>query len=56
MVTEVALAATTVNVDEPPEVIDVGLAVTVTAVAGFDVTVTVVVPRALPPAPVAVAV
>ena len=47
--------AFTVRVDEPPAMMDVGLAVMVTV--GFeDVTVTIVVAVALPPFPTAVAV
>jgi hypothetical protein len=55
--TWVAFAAITINVDEAPEVTDVGLAVilTVGATAGGS-TVTVTVAEAFPPAPVAVAV
>jgi hypothetical protein len=52
--TPVALAAVTVNVEDPPAVIDVGLAVMPTV--GAAVTVTVAVAVVLPPAPVAVAV
>jgi hypothetical protein len=54
----VALVADTVNVEEPPEVIDVGLAAIVTVGAGFvaALTVTVAVEVIVPPAPVAVAV
>jgi hypothetical protein len=50
------LVATTVNVDEAPELIVVGLAVMLTVGAGGAVTVTVALAVALPPAPVAVAV
>jgi hypothetical protein len=58
-VTPVALVAATVNVDELPAAIEVGLAVmlTVGAAGGpAGVTVTVAVAVILPPAPVAVAV
>jgi hypothetical protein len=55
-VTPVALVAVTVNVDELPEAIEVGLAVMATVGATAGVTVTVVPADALPPAPVAVAV
>jgi hypothetical protein len=51
------LVAVTVSVDEPPAVIDVGVAVIVTVAAvGPAATVTVACAVALPPAPVAVAV
>jgi hypothetical protein len=50
------LVAVTVNVDELPEVIDVGFAVMLTVGAGFGVTVTVVAVEVFPPAPVADAV
>jgi ABC-type methionine transport system permease subunit len=58
IVTRVAFAATTVNVDEFPETIEVGLATMVTVGAGFvaAVTVTVALAEALPPVPVAAAV
>jgi hypothetical protein len=58
IVTCVAFAAFTVNVDDCPELIDVGLAVIVTVGAGGAdvVTVTVVCAVLLPPLPVAVAV
>jgi hypothetical protein len=54
----VALVATTVNVDDFPEAIEVGFATMVTVGAGFviEVTVTVAVAEAVPPAPVAAAV
>jgi hypothetical protein len=55
-VTPVAFVAVTVNVDELPEAIVVGLAVMPTVGAGAGVTVTVVPADAFPPAPVAVAV
>jgi hypothetical protein len=57
-VTDVALVAATVNVEEPPEVIDVGLAAIVIVGAGLvtALTVTVAVEVTVPPAPVAVAV
>jgi hypothetical protein len=56
-VTWLAFAAITINIDEAPEEIDVGLAVmlTVGATAGGN-TVTVAVAEIFPPAPVAVAV
>jgi hypothetical protein len=54
IVTCVALVAVTVNVDEPPVTIEVGLAAMLTVGAGA--TVTVVPAVAFPPAPVAVAV
>jgi hypothetical protein len=56
-VTWVAFAAITINTDDAPEAIDVGLAVmlTVGATAGGS-TVTVAVAEIFPPAPVAVAV
>jgi hypothetical protein len=52
------LVATTVNVDEFPETIEVGFATMVTVGTGFviAVTVTIAVLEALPPAPVAAAV
>jgi hypothetical protein len=53
-VTPVALVAVTVNVDELPEVIEVGLAAMVTVAAWLTVTVAVAV--VLLPVPVAVAV
>jgi hypothetical protein len=58
MVTVVAFVAATVNVDEPPAAIDVGLAVMVTvgAAAAPTVTVAVAVADVLPDAPFAVAV
>ena len=58
IVTVVALVAITVKVEEPPDAMDVGLAVMLTVGAGgvAGVTVTVVLAEALPPAPVAVAV
>jgi hypothetical protein len=54
----VAFVATTVNVDEFPETIEVGFATMVTVAAGVEtaVTVTVAVAEMLPPAPVAAAV
>jgi hypothetical protein len=54
----VAFAATTVNVDELPDTIEVGFAVMVTVGAGVEiaVTVTVAVAEMLPPAPLAAAV
>lgn len=55
-VTWVALVAVTVKVDELPEVIDVGFAVTLTVGAGEAETVTVAADVLFPPAPVAVAV
>jgi hypothetical protein len=54
-VTAVAFVATTVKVDDPPAVIEVGLAVMVTVGAGGGgavVTVTVAVAEAFVPAPV----
>ena len=56
MVTEVALVALTVRVEEPPAVIVDGLAVMLTIGAAGGVTVTVAVADLVPPAPVAVAV
>jgi predicted tellurium resistance membrane protein TerC len=50
------LVAVTVNVDELPDVIEVGFAVIVTVGAEFVVTVTVAVAEVVPPAPVAAAV
>jgi hypothetical protein len=52
------LVAVTVNVDELPDTIDVGLAVMVTVGAGFEtaVTVTIAVAEVFPPDPVAAAV
>jgi hypothetical protein len=52
----VAFVAPTVNVEEFPEMIVVGLEVILTVGGGFDVTVTVVLADAFPPEPVAVAV
>jgi hypothetical protein len=54
----VAFVATTVNVDEFPETIEVGFATMVTVGTGFVIAVTVTVAGAetFPPAPVAVAV
>jgi hypothetical protein len=52
----VALVAATFNVDEFPEVIEVGFAVMLTVAAGLEVTVTVALAEVFPPAPVAVAV
>jgi hypothetical protein len=43
-------------VDEPPEVIEVGLAVMLTVGGGFEVTVTVTLAEVFPPSPFAVAV
>ncbi len=54
MTTVVALVATTVNVDEVPAVIVVGLALIVTVGAVDAFTVTVVLAVAVPPAPVTV--
>jgi hypothetical protein len=56
MVTVVALAATTVKVDEAPAAIVAGLAAIVTVGAGFPVTVTAALAVTVPPVPVAVAV
>jgi hypothetical protein len=58
MVTVLALVAATVNVDDPPGAIELGLAVIVTVGDGLTAppTVTVVVAEVFPPAPVAVAV
>jgi hypothetical protein len=55
-VTCVALLAVTVNVEDPPAAIEVGLATTVTVGAGFAVTVTIAVAVADPPPPAADAV
>jgi hypothetical protein len=57
-VTEVALVACTVNTEEAPGLIDVGLAVMVTLGAEpvLDVTVIFTLVEAVPPEPVAVAV
>jgi hypothetical protein len=52
----VAFVAVTVRTDELPGAIEAGLAVMLTVVAGFCVTVTVVLAEVLPPAPVAEAV
>jgi hypothetical protein len=52
----VAFFAVTVKVDEPPEVIEVGLAVMLTVGGGFEVTVTVTLAEVFPPSPFAVAV
>jgi len=52
----VAFVAVTVNVDEAPAAIEVGLAVMVTAVPELADTVTVAVAVAFPPIPAAVAV
>jgi hypothetical protein len=52
----VAWTAVTVNVEEFPDVIDVGLAMMVTVGARLDVTVTMTVAEIVPPAPVAAAV
>jgi hypothetical protein len=54
--TTVALVALTVNVEEVPDVIAGGVAVTVTDGAGLEVTVTVAAAVTVPPVPVAVAV
>lgn len=51
-----AFIAVTVKVDEPPEVIEVGLAVMLTVGGGFEVTVTVTLAEVFPPSPFAVAV
>jgi hypothetical protein len=58
IVTCVAFVAVTVNVEEPPAVIEAGEAEIVTVGAGFEVEVTVTVALAeeIPPAPVAAAV
>jgi hypothetical protein len=57
IVTVVAFAAATVNVEEPPGAIEVGLAVIFTVGAEGDAaTVTVAVAVTVPPEPVAVAV
>ena len=58
MVTWVALVAVTVNVEEPPAEIVVGLALTATvgAAGGAATTVTLAVADTLPPAPLAVTV
>jgi hypothetical protein len=56
MVTAVALAAVTVNVEELPGTIDAGLALMVTVGCGFGVTVTVAEALVVPPGPVAIAV
>ncbi len=55
-VTVVAFVAVTVKVDEPPEVIDAGLAVMLTVGVVLDATVIAAVADVLPPDPVAVAV
>jgi hypothetical protein len=55
-VTPVAFVAVTVNVEDCPAVMDVGLAFTLTVGTVGAVTVTVVFAEALPPDPVAVAV
>jgi hypothetical protein len=55
-VTEAAFVATTVSVDEFPDVILAGLAEIVTVGDGLGVTVTVAVAVVVPPGPVAVAV
>jgi hypothetical protein len=52
----VELIAVTVKIDELPELIEMGFAETVTAGAGFVVTVTIAIAEAFPPAPVAEAV
>jgi hypothetical protein len=52
----VALTALTVRVAEPPELIEVGLAVMLTVGGGFEVTVTVTLAEVFPPSPFAVAV
>ena len=51
-----ALDAVTLNIDELPEMIEVGLAVILTFGVGFGVTVTVVLADDLPPLPIATAV
>jgi predicted membrane-bound spermidine synthase len=58
IVTPVALVAATVNVDDPPGLIDVGLAAMVIVGEGVveDPKVTVVDAEVFPPAPIAVAV
>ena len=56
IVTDVEFVAVTVNVDEVPEVMVVGLARIVTVGAGGGVTVTETMAEAVPPGPVAVAV
>jgi hypothetical protein len=56
IVTWFAFTAVTVRVDEPPDMIELGLAVICTVGGGFGVTVTVTVADTFPPAPVAVAV
>jgi hypothetical protein len=50
------LVATTVNVDEFPETIDVGFAVMLTVGARIALTVTVAVAEVFPPGPIAAAV
>ena len=55
-VTWFAFVAVTVNVDEPPGLIDVGVAMMLTVGAAGAITVTVVVPELFPPLPVASAV
>jgi hypothetical protein len=52
----VAFVAATVKVDEPPALIEMGLAVMLTVGAVADATVTVAGAEAFPPAPNAVAV
>jgi hypothetical protein len=52
----VAFAAITVNVDELPELMDVGVAAMLTVGAAGATTVTVAVAEVFPPAPAAVAV
>jgi hypothetical protein len=52
----VAFVAVTVKVDDPPSVIEVGLATIITAVDDDFVTVTTAVAEAFPPEPVAFAV
>jgi hypothetical protein len=52
----VAWTAVTVNVEELPDVSDVGLAMMVTVGAGIAVTVTMTFAEVVPPAPVAAAV
>jgi hypothetical protein len=54
--TWVAFTADTVSVADPPEEIEVGLAVMLIVGGGLEVTVTVAIAETLPPVPVAVAV
>lgn len=55
-VTRLEFAAVTVNVEEPPDVIEAGLAVMLTVGDGLGTTVTVALAAVFPPGPVAVAV